>query len=213
MPQYDRPGGLHCLPGHRRGERVKPRHFLLFVLVCLVWASNNVLSKTLVSHWHVPPLFYTTMRFAIVLVCTLPWLRPAPRPLWRIAALGVLMGGGRYDGLTEYLDGPPTPGIGPASVRRLLEAFGLPEDIFGLEAYLEYVVMAPRHIPGAGPLAGVGRGGRALDGRDAADGQADAQQAQRERFANGRAILTDSDSGHGGGPRERQAGVETEGAP
>lgn len=75
---------------------MKPRHFLLFVLVCLVWASNNVLSKTLVSHWHVPPLFYTTMRFAIVLVCTLPWLRPAPRPLWRIAVLGVLMGGGNF---------------------------------------------------------------------------------------------------------------------
>lgn len=75
---------------------MRPRHFLLFVLICLVWASNNVLSKVLVSHWHVPPLFYTTLRFAIVLVCTLPWLRPVPRPVWRIVVLGALMGGGNF---------------------------------------------------------------------------------------------------------------------
>lgn len=72
------------------------RHFLLFVLICLVWSSNNVLSKVLVSHWHVPPLFYTALRFGIVLVCTLPWLRPVPKPLWRIAVLGLLMGGGSF---------------------------------------------------------------------------------------------------------------------
>jgi drug/metabolite transporter (DMT)-like permease len=75
---------------------MNPRHFLLFVLICLVWASNNVLSKVLVSHWHVPPLLYTALRFAIVLVCTLPWLRPVPKPVWRIASLGVLMGGGNF---------------------------------------------------------------------------------------------------------------------
>ncbi|MCC6926940.1 DMT family transporter [Novosphingobium sp.] len=75
---------------------MKPSHFLLFVLICLVWASNNVLSKVLISHWHVPPLFYTALRFGIVLVCTLPWLRPLPRPVWRIAFLGVLMGGGNF---------------------------------------------------------------------------------------------------------------------
>lgn len=72
------------------------RHFLLFALICLVWSSNNVLSKVLVSHWHVPPLFYTALRFVIVLVCTLPWLRPVPKPLWRIAVLGLLMGGGSF---------------------------------------------------------------------------------------------------------------------
>ncbi|MEQ1498144.1 MAG: DMT family transporter [Novosphingobium sp.] len=75
---------------------MKPRHLLLMVLICLVWASNNVLSKVLVSHWHVPPLFYTVVRFAIVLICTIPWLRPVPKPFWRIAVLGLLMGGGSF---------------------------------------------------------------------------------------------------------------------
>ncbi len=38
-----------------------------------------------------------------------------------LGSQGVLMGGGRYDGLTEYLDGPPTPGIGfGAGMERLM---------------------------------------------------------------------------------------------
>lgn len=75
---------------------MKPSHFLLMVLICLVWASNSVLSKVLVSHWHVPPLFYTAVRFGIVALCTLPWLLPMPRPAWRIIVLGILIGGGNF---------------------------------------------------------------------------------------------------------------------
>lgn len=75
---------------------MKPRDFTLLMLICLVWASNNVLSKVLVSHWHVPPLFYTSLRFGIVALCTLPWLLPVPRPAWRIVLIGLLMGGGNF---------------------------------------------------------------------------------------------------------------------
>jgi len=72
------------------------RDFLLLAMVCLVWGFSNVLSKIVVGNWAVPPLFYAALRFAIVLVVTLPWLRPAPRPLWRIVAIGLLMGGGSF---------------------------------------------------------------------------------------------------------------------
>lgn len=75
---------------------MKPRDFALLMLICLVWSSNNVLSKVLVSHWHVPPLFYTSLRFGIVALCTLPWLLPVPRPAWRIVVIGLLMGGGNF---------------------------------------------------------------------------------------------------------------------
>ena len=75
---------------------MKPRDFALLMLICLVWSSNNVLSKVLVSHWHVPPLFYTSLRFGIVALCTLPWLLPVPRPAWRIVTVGLLMGGGNF---------------------------------------------------------------------------------------------------------------------
>ena len=97
--------------------------------------------------------------------------------------------------------------------------------IFAGAAALDLNVALSARAAGIGlprPRAGTGHGRaelleragqRAVRGEPAADGQADAQQAQCERFANGRAILTDSDSGHGGGPRERQAGVETAGAP
>ena len=39
---------------------------VLLVLVCLVWACNNIISKIVVAHWGVPPLFYAAVRFAIV---------------------------------------------------------------------------------------------------------------------------------------------------
>ncbi|MDO8295561.1 MAG: DMT family transporter [Caulobacter sp.] len=72
------------------------RDFALLVFVCLVWASNNIVSKIVVAHWGVPPLFYASVRFALVAACTVPWLFPAPRPLWRIVAVALLMGGGNF---------------------------------------------------------------------------------------------------------------------
>ena len=69
------------------------RDFALLVLICLVWASNNIVSKIVVAQWGIPPVFYAAVRFAIVAACTLPWLLPAPKPLWRIVAVALLMGG------------------------------------------------------------------------------------------------------------------------
>lgn len=75
---------------------MKPRHLALFVLICLIWASNNILSKIVVGTWHVPPLFFTSMRFLVVLIATLPWLLPPPRPVWRTMLIGLFMGGGSF---------------------------------------------------------------------------------------------------------------------
>jgi len=72
------------------------RDFALLVLICLVWASNNIISKIVVAHWGVPPLFYASVRFLLVSLVTLPWLLPAPRPLWRIVLVALLMGGGNF---------------------------------------------------------------------------------------------------------------------
>ncbi len=72
------------------------RDFLLLVAICLAWAVNNVVSKIVVAEWQVPPLTYAALRFAIVLVATLPWLLPLPRPAWRIVLVGLLMGGGTF---------------------------------------------------------------------------------------------------------------------
>ena len=72
------------------------RDFGVLVLVCLVWASNNIISKIVVAHWGVPPLFYASVRFCLVALATLPWLLPAPRPTWRIVAVALLMGAGNF---------------------------------------------------------------------------------------------------------------------
>ena len=72
------------------------RDFLVLVGICLLWACNNVLSKLVVGLWHVPPLLYAALRFGVVLIATLPWLRPMPRPAWRIVLVGMLMGGGTF---------------------------------------------------------------------------------------------------------------------
>jgi len=72
------------------------RDFLLLIVICLVWAGNNIVSKVVVSDWQVPPLLYAAVRFALVALVTIPWLRPIPRPAWRIVAVGLLMGGGSF---------------------------------------------------------------------------------------------------------------------
>ena len=69
---------------------------MLLVLICLVWGYSNVLSKVVVSTWAIPPLFFAAVRFAVVLAVTIPWLLPVPRPVWRIVAIGLLMGAGNF---------------------------------------------------------------------------------------------------------------------
>ena len=72
------------------------RDFGLLVLVCLVWASNNIVSKYAVGVLAVPPLFYASVRFAVVALATFPWLFPAPKPYWRLIVVALLMGGGNF---------------------------------------------------------------------------------------------------------------------
>lgn len=75
---------------------MRPRDFLLLTFICLVWGYSNVLSKIVVGDWQVPPLFFAALRFAIVVIATLPWLLPMPRPRGRIVAIGLLMGAGNF---------------------------------------------------------------------------------------------------------------------
>jgi drug/metabolite transporter (DMT)-like permease len=75
---------------------MKLRDLLLLMLVCLVWAVHTIISKIVVSGMEIPPLFYAAVRYGLVAVLTLPWLLPLPRPVWRTALVGLLMGGGSF---------------------------------------------------------------------------------------------------------------------
>jgi drug/metabolite transporter (DMT)-like permease len=72
------------------------RDFWLFAAVCLVWAVNTVISKIIITDYGVPPLFYGAARFLLVAVAVCPFLFPAPRPLWRLIAISLCMGGGAF---------------------------------------------------------------------------------------------------------------------
>lgn len=72
------------------------RDFLILALICLVWGYSNVLSKIVIGHWGVPPLFFAAIRFAVVAAVTLPWLLPMPKPPARIIAIAILMGAGNF---------------------------------------------------------------------------------------------------------------------
>lgn len=72
------------------------RDFALLVLMCFVWATNTIVSKIVIAHWGVPPLFNAGARFMVVMLCTLPWLLPAPRPLWRLIVVCQLIGGANF---------------------------------------------------------------------------------------------------------------------
>ncbi|MFI4933282.1 MAG: DMT family transporter [Caulobacterales bacterium] len=72
------------------------RDFALLLGVCLVWAASNVVSKVLIATFAAPPLFYAAARFAVVSLVMLPWLWPPPARIWRLAVVGLLMGGGNF---------------------------------------------------------------------------------------------------------------------
>jgi O-acetylserine/cysteine efflux transporter len=72
------------------------RDLLLLLLVCFTWSAHTIISKLVVSGMEIPPLFYAAVRYALVALCTLPWILPVPRPLWRTALVGLMMGGGSF---------------------------------------------------------------------------------------------------------------------
>lgn len=72
------------------------RDFALLVGVCLIWASNNVVSKFALADLGVPPFLYAVLRFIVVVAITVRWLLPAPRPYWRLYLVGALMGAGNF---------------------------------------------------------------------------------------------------------------------
>ena len=80
-----------------------PRDFALLLLVCLVWASNFIIAKLVVADLDIPPLFFSAVRLAVVLVAVCPWLLPVPRPLWRTVFVGLLMGAGSFGLVTVGL--------------------------------------------------------------------------------------------------------------
>lgn len=73
-----------------------PRDFALLFAMCLCWALNVILSRTVIADWGVPPLFYATLRFVGVAALTFPFLGTMPRPRWRLVAVALCMGAANF---------------------------------------------------------------------------------------------------------------------
>jgi hypothetical protein len=58
---------------------MKTRDFGLVLLVCLIWAANQIMSRLVVTNLGVPPIFYSLVRSIAIAALLLPMLRPFPR--------------------------------------------------------------------------------------------------------------------------------------
>lgn len=75
---------------------MSPGSLALLMLVNLAWGLNVVVSKIAVDDLSVPPLFYALARSIIVVLVLAPLLRPVPRDLPRVLAVGFAITGGSF---------------------------------------------------------------------------------------------------------------------
>ena len=90
-------------------------HFLLALLVVVVWSTNFVVIKQALKE--LPPLLFATLRFVL---CALPWIFLVPRPavpMAKIALLGVLQGSGQFGLLYLALRYGISAGLAPVVVQ------------------------------------------------------------------------------------------------
>jgi O-acetylserine/cysteine efflux transporter len=68
-------------------------HLALAILVCFAWGLNAVAAKVGVTY--IPPVFFTALRFVVVLICLFPWLKPVPGK-WDVLIPAVFFMGGLH---------------------------------------------------------------------------------------------------------------------
>lgn len=73
------------------GSTMRINDLLVAALVCIVWGLNAVAAKIGVSH--IPPVFFTAMRFVFVLMVLSPWLKPVPGKWGELIPAVFFMGG------------------------------------------------------------------------------------------------------------------------
>jgi O-acetylserine/cysteine efflux transporter len=71
-------------------EPVAARDLALLVAINLAWGFNLIASKTGVGEF--PPIFFTALRFSVLALCLLPWLRLHPGAMRNLVAAALLTG-------------------------------------------------------------------------------------------------------------------------
>ena len=65
-------------------------HLFLALLANVGWGFNFIAGKIGADHFQ--PLFFTSIRFAILFLLMLPWLKPAPGYMWPLLRVAFLLG-------------------------------------------------------------------------------------------------------------------------
>jgi O-acetylserine/cysteine efflux transporter len=94
------------------------RDFLLLCVICLAWGVNLPMTRLVVTD--VPPLFYAFMRFFVIAVVLIPFLKPIPKEMGKVFAIAMCIGGGNFALLFLGLQ------ASPASAAAITGQLGLP---------------------------------------------------------------------------------------
>ena len=85
------------------------RHFLLALAVVAVWGTNFVVIRLALNH--LPPLLFATLRFTLVLLPMVFFVK-RPKVSWaNLAAYGLLIGAGQFGLLFVAMKGHISPGL------------------------------------------------------------------------------------------------------
>lgn len=90
-------------------DRVPGRHLLLALAVVAVWGTNFVVIREALDD--LPPLLLATLRFALVALPALGFVRKPPVSWAALAAYGLLIGAGQFGLLFLAMDGHISPGL------------------------------------------------------------------------------------------------------
>lgn len=86
-------GGILKSPDHDRNPslyEIYPGDLLLALLANIAWAFNFIVGKVGVTHFQ--PFLFTSLRFAVLLLILLPFLRRVPNRMADILAIGLVQG-------------------------------------------------------------------------------------------------------------------------
>ncbi|MBS0396693.1 MAG: DMT family transporter, partial [Proteobacteria bacterium] len=125
-----------------------PRHLAFLVLINLIWGYNLIASKVGVAHF--PPLFFTALRFSLLAVLFLPFLRWHPGRMLPLAVATTLSGGLQFALLFTGLR--LTPHVGSVAIATQL---GVPFATLMSVLFLGEVIHWRRRLGIALAFAGV----------------------------------------------------------
>ncbi len=84
---------------------MKPEHFALIMLCCLIWSGTFIMGKASVEEF--PPILFAALRYGLLLSLLFPFLRIYQGQMLRLCAIGLLQGAlhiGLFYGGMEILE-------------------------------------------------------------------------------------------------------------